>query len=304
MIYFLTALIIVFIAVLSAIYIRVSKLLKNLDAMIDSAINGNFSESEYSEKRLSKLESKMYRYLTAGKTAMQQISNEKDSIKTLVSDISHQTKTPLSNILLYSQLLTESEKLNERDKKLAVQIVQQTNKLNFLIASLLKTSRLENGIIKLTPKKESIGALLEALDFNSQASKKNINLSIYNVENLTAYFDFKWTLEALSNIVDNALKYTPEGGKVSIHINEYEMFVRIDIKDTGMGMSEEETAKIFSRFYRSSRVSRENGVGIGLYLTREILVRENGYIKIASEINKGSTFSVFLPKIDPNLSKL
>ena len=304
MIYFLTAVIIILIAVLAVVYIRVSLLLKHLDDMIDSAKNGNFSETNYNEKRLSRLESKMYQYLSAGKTSMRELTSEKDSIKTLVGDISHQTKTPVSNILLYTQLLAESKELNEKDKQLAKQIEDQTEKLNFLIASLVKTSRLENGIIRLTPKKENVSTLLNDLDFKSQASEKSIALTIETSNNLEAYFDLKWTLEALSNIVDNAIKYTPSGGSVSIKVIEYEMFVRIDITDTGIGMSEDETSKVFARFYRSPRVSQEKGVGIGLYLAREILARENGYIKISSKIHKGSTFSLFLPKTDPNLSKL
>lgn len=304
MIYFLTAVIIILVIVLAVVYIRVSLLLRSLDDMIDSAKNGTFSETDYSEKRLSRLESKMYQYLSAGKTSMRELTSEKDNIKTLVGDISHQTKTPVSNILLYTQLLAESKELNENDKKLARQIEDQTEKLNFLIASLVKISRLENGIIRLTPKKENISTLLNNLDFKSQASEKSIALTIETSNNLEAYFDLKWTLEALSNIVDNAIKYTPSGGSVSIKVIEYEMFVRIDVIDTGIGMNEDETSKVFARFYRSPRVSQEKGVGVGLYLAREILAMENGYIKISSEIHKGSTFSLFLPKTDPNLSKL
>lgn len=304
MIYFLTAVIIILVIVLAVVYIRVSLLLKHLDNMIDSAKNGNFSETNYNEKRLSRLESKMYQYLSAGKTSMCELTSEKDSIKMLVSDISHQTKTPVSNILLYTQLLAESKELNEKDKQLARQIEDQTEKLNFLIASLVKISRLENGIIRLSPKKENVSTLLNNMDFQSQASEKSIALTIETSNNLEAYFDLKWTLEALSNIVDNAIKYTPSGGSVSIKVIEYEMFVRIDVIDTGIGMNEDETSKVFARFYRSPRVSQEKGVGIGLYLAREILAMENGYIKISSKIHKGSTFSLFLPKTDPNLSKL
>lgn len=201
MIYFLTAVIIILIAVLAVVYIRVSLLLKHLDDMIDSAKNGNFSETNYNEKRLSRLESKMYQYLTAGKTSMRELTSEKDSIKTLVSDISHQTKTPVSNILLYTQLLAESNELNEKDKQLARQIEDQTEKLNFLIASLVKISRLENGIIRLTPKKENVSTLLNNLDFKSQASEKSIALTIGASNNLEAYFDLKWTLEALSKLL-------------------------------------------------------------------------------------------------------
>ena len=108
-----------------------------------------------------------------------------------------------------------------------------------------------------------------------------------------ANFDAKWTAEALGNIVDNSVKYTDHGG-IDITVKIYEMFVRIDVTDSGIGISEAEQAQIFSRFYRSEQVREQNGVGIGLYLAREIISHEGGYIKVISEPGKGSTFSVFL----------
>ena len=110
-----------------------------------------------------------------------------------------------------------------------------------------------------------------------------------------AVFDFKWTAEALANIVDNAIKYT-EHGTITISAVSYEMFARIDISDTGSGIPETEQAKIFARFYRSNSVQKQEGVGIGLYLARQIISGEGGYIKVASVPGKGSTFSIFLPK--------
>lgn len=303
MINFLLIIIIILIVIICAIYLRTSKVLTDIDKMLDSAIDSNFSESEFTEKRLSKLESKMYRFLMSGSTALKQVNSEKDGIKTLIADISHQTKTPLSNILLYSQLLKEIPNLAENEKEIMSHIEKQTEKLSFLISSLIKTSRLENGIINVVPKENSVKKLLECVDCESIAAAKGIIYNIENTSDITAVFDFKWTLEAISNIVDNAIKYTPAGGTVTLSAKEYEMFVCVNITDTGIGISEEETAKIFTRFYRSPEVSDESGVGIGLYLAREILTKEGGYIKVSSEKGKGSVFSVFLPK-KPNLSKL
>ena len=107
--------------------------------------------------------------------------------------------------------------------------------------------------------------------------------------------DGKWTAEALGNLLDNAIKYTREGG-ITVKTTPYELFLRLDITDTGMGIPEEEQAKIFTRFYRSEAVKEQEGVGIGLYLTREIVSRQGGYLKVSSETGKGSTFSVFLPR--------
>ena len=279
------------------------KMLNRLDAMLDAALANTFTESEFSEKRLSKIETKMYRYLSAGKTSLAQINSEKEAIKSLISDISHQTKTPIANILLYAQLLCDDDGLSENARKLAGHIETQTEKLNFLIRSLIKISRLENGIVSVSPKEHSIEELFRHLDFESRARQKNIELKIENPGNMTALFDFKWTLEAMSNIVDNAIKYTPPGGHVILSAMPYELFVKIDIADDGIGIEEEDFPKIFTRFYRSSMVSDCPGVGIGLYLSREIIAKQGGYVKVVSEKNQGSTFSVFLPK-QANMSKL
>ena len=201
-------------------------------------------------------------------------------------------------MLLYTQLLGENKSLDEEAKNIVLQIEEQTNKLNFLIQSLIKTSRLESGTVSVAPESSRVDELIAKLDFAEAARQKGVSFSVGEVPPLTAFFDRKWTLEALANIVDNALKYTPAGGSVKVEVMEYEMFVRIDIKDTGIGMTEDETAKIFSRFYRSPVVSGEEGVGIGLYLVREILSREGGYVKVASRLGEGSVFSVFLVKQD------
>ncbi len=284
------------------IYWKAAEILKSVDKMLDSAVDGTFSESDFTENRLSRLEAKMYRYLAAGKTERGRIIDERNTVKTLVSDISHQTKTPVSNILIYTQLLNESDGLNDNVRELLYQIENQTNKLSFLIQSLVKTSRLENGIVTVVPEENSIADIFKAIDFTAAVNRRDIGL-VLDIPDLIAEFDIKWTSEAISNIIDNAIKYTPSHGTIAVSAKEYEMFVRIDIEDTGIGIKEEETAKIFTRFYRSPAVSSEEGVGIGLYLTRKIIEKEGGYIKVCSQLGKGSVFSVFLPK-KSNLSKL
>ena len=284
------------ICLVAFMYFRTTRILKIADKMLDDAINGIFSESDFSETRLSKLEAKMRRHLMAGKISQNKLTEEHNSIKSLVSDISHQTKTPISNIMLYTELMSENEQLDENSKKLLSNIKEQADKLNFLIQALVKTSRLENGIVSVVPKDNSIKDLFDGLDFTDMAAAEDVSLTFREVPDLTAIFDLKWTIEAVSNIVDNAIKYTPAGGSVTVSLAEYEMFARIDVADTGIGISEDDTAKIFTRFYRSQDVHDERGVGIGLYLAREIISREGGYIKVTSEKGKGSVFSIFLPK--------
>lgn len=277
------------------IYGKASATLNKVDRMIDQAIEGSLSENEFSEKKASRIEAKLYRFLCVGKMDRQQAVKEKDSIKGLISDISHQAKTPVANILLYTQLLEERGNLGEEERKLLSRISVQTEKLDFLIQALIKLSRLENGIIAVMPKRDSVEDLLREIDFGAAAAK-GISFSVDNTPGLTALFDRKWTAEALGNLVDNAVKYTPEGGNVRVSSKAFEMFVCIEVADSGMGIAEEEIAKIFQRFYRSGQVSDEQGVGIGLYLTREILKEQGGYIKVSSKPGEGSVFSVFLPR--------
>ena len=272
------------------------KLLDRLDQMLEDGINGTFAETSYDESRLSSIESKWYRYLTSSKLSSQKINLEREKIKELVTDISHQTKTPLTNIELYTQLLQE-QNLDETSKFLADEIQKQALKLEFLIQSLIKTSRLETGTLQFNPKSNSINNLIaKAVDqAEKKALKKNITV-ICGKESTTAIFDLKWTVEALFNIIDNAVKYTNENGAITISVKSYELFACISIQDNGIGIAEEEQEKIFGRFNRGSNVSETEGTGIGLYLSREIIEKQGGYIHLQSKLGEGSIFEIYLPK--------
>lgn len=273
-----------------------NKTLDKLDKMLEDGINGTFNESDYNESRLSSLESKWYRYLTSSKLSEQKINLEKNKIKELVSDISHQTKTPLTNIILYSQLLLE-QNLDDESKYLAYEIQNQTQKLNFLIQSLVKISRLETGTFQLTPAKNSFDILIEKSveQLKKKAEKKNIKI-IYEKTDIEAIFDMKWTVEALCNILDNAVKYSNENSVINISAKKYEMFTDIIVEDNGIGIEENEIEKIFGRFYRGTNVVEDEGTGIGLYLAREIIEKQNGYIYAESAIGRGSIFKICIPK--------
>lgn len=136
-----------------------------------------------------------------------------------------------------------------------------------------------------------------------KAEKKNIHISVQCKETLQIVHDEKWTTEALFNILDNAVKYTPENGSIRISVSTSEFYTKIDISDTGKGISEKNHAAIFKRFYREPEVHNQEGIGIGLYLAREIITMQNGYIEVTSELYKGAVFSVFIPN-DSNISRL
>ena len=282
------------------IQIGAKRTLKRLGEMLDSAIEGTFDESRYDETELSRLEARWKQYFSASKMSMEQTGREKENMKALISDISHQTKTPLSNILLYSDLLMEQTAGGEAHgiHGLAEQIHAQTEKLEFLIQSLVKMSRLENDVLEIVPVRQEIGPLLyqAAEGARARAQAKDIHIECEGTEEIECCYDFKWTLEALGNILDNAVKYSSGGSRIVVTAREFEFYLCIEVRDEGMGIRESEKAQIFGRFYRSGRVQQEEGIGIGLYLAREIVQREQGYIKVVSKEGQGSTFGIYLPK--------
>lgn len=268
--------------------------METLNTMLEQAMDGSYTESSFDEGMLSALETRFAQYLSASAASAQNVTEEKDRIKELIGDISHQTKTPIANLLLYTELLQE-ENLSPEVKAYVDTLQDQSEKLRFLIDALVKLSRLENGIIALQPETQKIAPILQHVQkqFEAKAAEKGLKLMIHPTET-EACFDAKWTTEALCNLVDNAIKYTEHGG-ISISVTPYELFVRVDVKDTGAGIPEAQQARIFSRFYRGEEQARQEGVGIGLYLTREILQKESGYIKVSSQLGEGSVFSMFLP---------
>lgn len=276
-------------------FLKPNKAIDRLNQMIDNAIEGRPIETGFDESKMSALETKLANYLAANSATKTQLAEEKSKINELISDISHQTKTPLANMLLYTQLLSESE-LSQQDKNCVLALEQQVEKLNFLISSLIKASRLETGIIAVTPVNSKVEKMLETVVEQAAPKAKENGIALTaSTCDMDACFDPKWTTEALYNIVGNAIKYTPSGGSVKLSVTAYQLFCRIDVIDSGIGISEDETAKIFSRFYRSQEVSDKEGVGIGLYLAREIISAQGGYIKVTSKRTIGSVFSVFLP---------
>ena len=292
------------------------KTFDRLNHMIDSAMNGTYEEGKYNESELSKLEVKWKNFITSSVLAKKKVEDERQNIKEFVTDISHQTKTPLANIMLYTQLLEEQE-LNEQSFEMVKEIQKQSEKLSFLIQSLVKISRLESGTFQLNPIIGRTDRMLRRLveQVYGKAKTKNISLQVKmsNVENLDfmnetnknnqsfdAVFDEKWTLEALGNILDNAIKYSPENSIITLGMQKYEMFLCISIEDEGIGIPEEERAKVFGRFYRGRNVMGEEGIGIGLYLARQIVSAQGGYIKISPGKTKtkeypGTIFQIYLP---------
>lgn len=266
-----------------------------IEALVEQQERQIFSEAEDTlTARLQHQLLKLRNILTAQN---QMLAQEKEQIKTLISDISHQIKTPIAAANTFAELLSDGELSAEERTEYITTLQMSLGKLTFLTNSLIKMSRLESGIISLKPEKNSLNEIvLQAVKtVYAKAKEKGILITFECAQAFEAVLDFNWTAEAISNVIDNAVKYTPQGGFVRLQITEYPSFLRLDISDSGVGIPEEEQAKIFGRFYRGKQSVGTDGVGIGLYLTREIINKQNGYMKVSSDEN-GSTFSLFLKK--------
>ena len=224
------------------------------------------------------------------------IEREKNKVQSFVSDISHQLKTPLTNMHLLLEAIKRPDIYMEEHRNYLDKQEKQLDKIDFLIGALLKASQLENGLIQISPRKASISnTILSALEgILAFAEKKEIDVYYDNTIDYIVCHDPKWTEEALFNVMENAVKYTQRNGKLMIRLNETEKYVAVSIKDNGIGISRADQPHIFERFWRGNTNVSE-GNGIGLYLCRQIITLQQGYVLVNSAIDSGSEFVIFLP---------
>lgn len=277
------------------------KLVRFSDAfcsLMDDMLSGNMQPKQTVEEEslFYKIEYRLNRLYEVMQKNKNSIAQERADLQELISDISHQVKNPIANLKMINSTLLENEVPVQKQKEFLTAQATQLDKLDFLMQAMIKTSRLETGVISLEKKRQplydTLAAALGGILLN--AEKKQINVQVDCPESLIVSHDRKWTGEAMFNILDNAVKYTPEGGQIRVSVESWEMYVKIDIADTGIGISEQHQGAIFKRFYREDIVHDVDGIGIGLYLAREIVTLQGGYIRVTSEVGKGSTFSVFL----------
>ena len=254
---------------------RLSQFTADLCQTLDHMIAGNEAPQrpEDSETQLARIGHRLARLYQIMQENRRRVDEERQELQTLVSDISHQVKTPVSNLKMATDTLLEKPMTEAERIDFIRGIRSQTDKLGRLFDTVAQAM---SGIVYA-------------------AEKKGIAVSVDCPEDLTVFHDSKWTSEALFNLLDNAVKYTPAGGKIAVSVVLWEMYVEIKVTDTGKGISESNQAAIFQRFYREEEVHEQQGVGIGLYLAREIVTRQGGYIKVVSEPGKGSEFSIMLP---------
>ena len=221
---------------------------------------------------------------------------EKERVKGLISDISHQTRTPVANIKLYLELLGDEE-LSQSGQEFLGKIQGQMEKIDFLMQSMVKMSRIETGILQIRKEDKNLYETIRhaVASVVPEAVQKKIALYVDCEEEMIIRHDSKWTEEAIYNVLDNALKYTEPGGKIHIQAERQELFVKLSISDTGKGIAPERQAEIFTRFYREPEVHDKPGVGIGLYLARTIMELQKGYIEVQSEVGRGASFRLYFP---------
>lgn len=267
----------------------------SLDAMLAGEKEIDFQEDE--ETLAGKVQMKMRRLYEVMEMKSQENSRQREQLESMISDISHQVKTPIASIRMYHDLLKRTGLGEEKRGEFLAATEHQVDKLEFFMKSMIRMSRLEAGIIKVEPKENSVyGLIAQAVcDVALKAEEKGIEIEADCAEGLSACFDSRWTAEAIFNILDNGVKYTQAGGKLTITAGKTDFYVRIKIKDNGRGIAEAQLPDIFKRFYREPGSADVEGVGIGLYLAREIVMKQNGFIDVRSQKGIGTEVNVNLP---------
>ncbi len=244
-----------------------------------------------------KVYERLFKLWNIQRAGNQESLDEKRRMKELISDISHQTRTPIANLKIYQELLEGEKELNKKQQEFLYKMRRQTEKLDFLIQSMVKMSRLETGVIAVKCRRcrlcDTIGRAVSAVV--ADAEKKDIKLYAECSEEIYVNHDSRWTEEAVFNLLDNAVKYTEKGGEIHVSVMAQEVYTRISVRDTGKGIAPERQAEIFRRFYREPEVHDCEGIGVGLYLVREIISLQKGYVEVRSKPGAGADFFVFLP---------
>ncbi len=264
---------------------------------IDRILEGSGTEAFDTEEEalLSKIQMRLKKLEEITAHHAEESKRQKLEVQGVVSDISHQLKTPIANVVMYCDTAMNPRlSETERDNCMAV-LKNQVGKLDFLVQALIRMSRLEQNIICLKPCEVPLCALVEAAaeEIRRKAVEKKICLEIETFPEVELLCDEKWSIEALVNVLDNAVKYSGEGRKIRVSSQRMEIYTKIEVEDEGAGIAPEHINDVCKRFYREERVRNTEGLGIGLYLTREILEKQRGYLKIQSHPGVGTRVALY-----------
>lgn len=250
------------------------------------------SLEEHCEDLYSLLKSELYKTTIMLKEQAENSELEKKALRTALSDISHQIKTPITSILIMLDTITDYPNMSpSQEKEFLEDIRNQIQRIHFLTMSLLKFAKLDSGVISFKEEnilgRELIDSALENLEV--LATAKNISFKISG--NLTFVGDFQFLEEAFMNILKNAIEVSRENGKIFIDLEDNPLYSKITIKDEGIGIEEQEILHIFDRFFKSKNAT-SNSFGIGLSLSKKIIEANHGTICCKSQVGKGTTFEI------------
>lgn len=276
--------------------IYITEVVADLSDMVEMLIELKEREifPEGEDMVLSKLQTKLVKLVRILKHKNELAEQEHENIKELVSDISHQLKTPISNLKMYSHFLEEDSLPEEKRREYVGVLCMSVERLHFLTENMIKISRLESGLIQLSMQEQSLNetVLMAVKDIYPRAKQRQVEI-VYQEEQLAIGHDRNWTAEAVFNLLDNAVKYAEAGSRVVLSIRRLGMFAEVAVEDENGAIPEEEHTKIFQRFYRGKNSRKQEGIGVGLYLTREIVVKQGGYMRLKTT-DKGNIFSMVL----------
>ncbi len=276
---------------------KLADYLAKIQNMIDyseiNEINALLSLKDYKEGELSILKTEVFKVTKKLVEQRENLVKDKGFLSDSLADISHQLKTPLTSLMVLSDLL-ESEDLPQEKRHEFVSNMQiQLSRIEWLLSTLLKMSKIDAGTIKMKPTRVNIYELIEK-SFNHlliPMELKNQEFIIEGNKEDCCYCDFNWTVEAIANIGKNCIEHTPLGGRIVVSFEENVLYSTIKIKDNGTGIDKEDLPNIFNRFYKGKNSSKDT-VGIGLAFTKQIISMQNGHILATSEEGEGSEFEV------------
>lgn len=255
------------------------------------------------ETLYGRIEHMLVRIQRMNRGRQEELTESRSRVQKLITEIAHQMRTPLANGGTYLELL-EGE-LSEREDPVADPVPMylealrsSQEKIRFLTEEFIRISRLENNIIRIRKEERDIaGTIGDALaQVRPMAEEKGVRISEHLPEGLSCPHDPGWFGEALWNVLDNAVKYSQEGGRIWVEASRGELYLTIRVADEGIGIDEGEEARVFQRFYRGRRTASHEGLGVGLYLAREITARHGGFMEIQRR-DPGVEVRVCLPDI-------
>lgn len=286
---------IIMIIVLGIFINKFYKKIRTLSKYTDDVLNNRYSMDirEYDEGDISNLKNDLYK-MTIKLREQSEISiRDKKDLEETLSDISHQLKTPLTSMYVINELLYDNKLDEEERKKFLTKNKNQLERIEWLVTSLLKISRLDSGSEVLKLKETSISDVikksLEPLKIPMEL--KSISYNVDCPSDIKANIDINWTSEALINIIKNAYEHTNEKGSISISVTNNPIYVELRISDTGCGISKDDIGHVFERFYRGKSTNKES-IGIGLNMAKKIIELEHGDIVVESKIDVGTTFII------------